>query len=591
MSAVGRIHKTALIVAIVIALAMTLIPTRADAGYTAVFAGTVRSDGAPIADLRVRIWRKGVDNPDAVRYASTRTAADGSWRVDTWAAQDGELMWVEYDGRDQVAPCPQPGFLGSAGVVATLAEATAFDPALAPHRGLDADLASGDTDCAAEPEPEPEPEPEVRSVLDARSVPAPAGADSTVTFRLSSADGAPISGASLALDRGGADGWRHVGDRITDARGEVTLEIPVARTKIANRTRARFAGDDMHHPVLVRHTVMIVKRDGRLTLRGPRKVVDGRRITLLATRSAGGETVAGPIRLQVREGRAWETVRTRPAGPDGVARFEVRPRRDSRWRAVGAGTSWLRPVRSTVHRVDNRPPGDPVRLPAGAPEPRVDLPDQRRAVGKGAHPVVTTIPDRVWQQMTGRSWHPGCPVGRGGLRLLRINYWDYDGYRRRGEIVAATGAIDAMASGLRAMYRADLPIRHMYRVDRFGWSGRLQGADDYRSMAAGNTSAFNCRNVVGRPGVRSPHATGRSLDINPWENPYRSPRGTYPNTWWSGRTHPQVSWNSSAHVVVRTLRAHGLRWTYGGSDRHHFDVGYGAGRVVVPQGCAAVSCH
>ena len=32
-------------------------------------------------------------------------------------------------------------------------------------------------------------------------------------------------------------------------------------------------------------------------------------------------------------------------------------------------------------------------------------------------------------------------------------------------------------------------IRAMYREDRFGWSRRLQGANDYRSMAAGNTSA------------------------------------------------------------------------------------------------------
>ena len=52
-----------------------------------------------------------------------------------------------------------------------------------------------------------------------------------------------------------------------------------------------------------------------------------------------------------------------------------------------------------------------------------------------------------------------------------------------------TGMIAALAE----MYARGFPIRSMYRVDRFGWSGRLHGGDDYRSMAAGNTSAFNCR--------------------------------------------------------------------------------------------------
>ena len=101
--------------------------------------------------------------------------------------------------------------------------------------------------------------------------------------------------------------------------------------------------------------------------------------------------------------------------------------------------------------------------------------------------------------MTGLSWHRGCPVGRAGLRLLRINYWDYGGYRRRGELVANADAAGQMAAALAEMYRRKLPIRAMYRVDRFGWGARSRGGDDYGSMAAGNTSAFNCRDVVGRP--------------------------------------------------------------------------------------------
>ena len=181
--------------------------------------------------------------------------------------------------------------------------------------------------------------------------------------------------------------------------------------------------------------------------------------------------------------------------------------------------------------------------------------------------------------MTGRTWHQGCPVGRSSLRYLQINYWDYRGYRRRGELVAHASAIGKMAGALAEMYRKKLPIRAMYRVDRFGWSSRVHGGDDYRSMAAGNTSAFNCRDVVGRPGVRSPHAYGRSLDLNTWENPYRSRQGTVPNTWWMGHSHPRVAWRSRSHAVVQLMARHGLRWTYGNGDTQHFDAYGGRGRL------------
>jgi hypothetical protein len=47
-----------------------------------------------------------------------------------------------------------------------------------------------------------------------------------------------------------------------------------------------------------------------------------------------------------------------------------------------------------------------------------------------------------------------------------------------------------------------------------------RGSDD-ASMAADNTSAFNCRAAVA-PGPKrwSVHAYGRAIDVNPVENPY-----------------------------------------------------------------------
>lgn len=225
------------------------------------------------------------------------------------------------------------------------------------------------------------------------------------------------------------------------------------------------------------------------------------------------------------------------------------------------------------------PEGKPVSYPAAAPRPRWIEPN-RRGGGPGANRRVTRIPDRVWRSMTGRSWRRGCPVGRPKLRLVRVNYWDYRGDKRRGTVVVHRDIARRTAAALAEMYREKYPIHRMYRVDRFGWSKRLQGANDYASMRAGNTSAFNCRWVVGRPGVRSPHSYGRAVDVNPWENPYYSQQdGWVPNQWWVSRSHPRIAWRSSGHPVIQIWRSHGFRWTYGTSDAHHVD-----GRVVSRSG-------
>jgi hypothetical protein len=48
----------------------------------------------------------------------------------------------------------------------------------------------------------------------------------------------------------------------------------------------------------------------------------------------------------------------------------------------------------------------------------------------------------------------------------------------------------------------------------------IYGGDDRRSMQANNTSAFNCRQVDGSPGVLSQHAYGAAVDVNPLVNPW-----------------------------------------------------------------------
>ena len=415
----------------------------------------------------------------------------------------------------------------------------------------------------------------VPTTLTLSADPAYADRDTTLLLDLVQEDATLVVGAAVVVDRRISGAWHQVAEVATDNAGHAELSVTLARAAADNVFRATYAGDEASGPSATGPVqIELLRRASRLTIDGPDTVVDETSVVLrIRWRTGSGLPVAGRLALLRRlPGQGWQTFRRLRAGEDGRVELTVRPRVDTRWRAEADPLDWVEGARSDVHRIDNLPPGVPVRLPARAPEPTVSLPEQARAVGAGANPVVSLIPDRIWRQMRGRSWHQGCPVGRGGLRLLRINYWDFGGYRRRGELVAHQDAVDNMAEALADLYSRGLPLRSMYRVDRFGWSDQLRGADNRASMAADNTSAFNCRQVVGDPSTRSPHAWGRALDVNPWENPYRSRQGAVPNSWWLPHSHPRVAWRSRDHVVVEVMARHGLRWTYGVGDSQHFDV-------------------
>lgn len=438
-------------------------------------------------------------------------------------------------------------------------------------------------------------------VLSASSTPARSGETATVTWLLTD-DTAPVEGRSLLVERWSGSAWERVGEAVTAADGRATSQVVLRREASRNRLRATVTTDS--GTASVEHAVPLRRWASTLSVAAPPTVVDERRMTVAATwRAANGEAVQGPVQLQRKVRRPqgwtkrWRTVARGRTDAQGRVDFTQRPRHTVRWRVrAGAPAAWVAGDTSGVVRTRNLPPAPPVALPKGAPRPRVTLPRQRRAVGEGAHVVVRRIPGKVWRSMVGRSWRRGCPVGRAGLRLVQVNYWGFDGYRRRGEMVVAASVTRNFAGAFTEMYERRIPVRSMYRVDRFGHSRRLGGADDYRSMAADNTSVFNCRGVVGNPSVRSPHSYGRSLDLNPWENPYFSRTGVVPHRWWVGRSHPRVAWRSHQHPVVQLLARHGFRWTYGTSDAHHFDAVAGAGgrrlrALLESPACVDEVCH
>jgi hypothetical protein len=168
--------------------------------------------------------------------------------------------------------------------------------------------------------------------------------------------------------------------------------------------------------------------------------------------------------------------------------------------------------------------------------------------------------------MIGVSWRPGCPVGLADLRLLTLTYRGFDGRAHTGQLVANRDAAGTLVGVFRRLYAAGFPIRRMQRVDAYG-------GDDFRSIEADNTSAFNCRVATGSSHW-SQHAYGRAIDVNPIENPYVSGgKSSHPaSAPYLDRSHrPGMAYEGG--VLVEAFRAAG--WGWGGSwtgikDYQHF---------------------
>jgi hypothetical protein len=145
-------------------------------------------------------------------------------------------------------------------------------------------------------------------------------------------------------------------------------------------------------------------------------------------------------------------------------------------------------------------PASPAPAPLGAP-----------ALPAGFTGSVAPIDDATAARMTS-SWRPGCPVGLSDLRRVTLTHWGFDGRPRAGEIVVHRDQADRILGVFAAVFEAHFPLEQVRLIDEFG-------GDDDRSMAANNTSGFNCRYVAGTRRW-SQHAYGRAIDINPVQNPY-----------------------------------------------------------------------
>ena len=127
------------------------------------------------------------------------------------------------------------------------------------------------------------------------------------------------------------------------------------------------------------------------------------------------------------------------------------------------------------------------------------------------------------------SYRPGCPVEPQALRRMSMNYWDYAGKVARGTLIVRADVVADLQYVFARAFDAGFRIKQMVPTDAFYDEGRRSPLDsDVASMGASNTSAFNCRPVVGNPTKPSAHSFGIAIDINPFENPYVAGGAVHP---------------------------------------------------------------
>ena len=211
-------------------------------------------------------------------------------------------------------------------------------------------------------------------------------------------------------------------------------------------------------------------------------------------------------------------------------------------------------------------PTDPTPSPAPSTSPSADTPAAPPFAGT-VRPIGSAL--RARMQFSHR---PGCPVDQADLRYLRLSFVKFDGSVGTGEMIVHESYADAVVQVFRRLYTSGWPIRRMRLVDDYR-------GDDALSLAANNTSGYNCRTVAGGDGW-SEHAYGRAIDINPVQNPYVQGSSVAPP---AGRRYTSIDRSPGAAVPRGVIRSDDvvvsafarIGWEWGGEwinskDYQHF---------------------
>ena len=166
---------------------------------------------------------------------------------------------------------------------------------------------------------------------------------------------------------------------------------------------------------------------------------------------------------------------------------------------------------------------------------------------------VTPLPSELRERMQTHGWRNGCPVPLDKLVLVEVPHWDFGGQVREGQLVVSSRVAEDVRKAFLRLYRSRFPVARLETIDRFH-------GDDDASMAANNSSAFNCRPKKGSKGV-SRHAYGEAIDLNPLMNPFVHGRKVEPpegRRWLSRAVEPGVIVEDGP--AVKAFESIGWKW-------------------------------
>lgn len=122
--------------------------------------------------------------------------------------------------------------------------------------------------------------------------------------------------------------------------------------------------------------------------------------------------------------------------------------------------------------------------------------------------------DDVWKKRATNSnwWHDDCPIKINRLREIEVYHKNFSAETLRGKIIVLDDLAENVVKIFKKLFEIQFPINKIQPIDIYSGS-------DIDSMNDNNSSAFNCRKVMGTE-FWSSHALGAAIDINPLQNPY-----------------------------------------------------------------------
>ncbi len=182
------------------------------------------------------------------------------------------------------------------------------------------------------------------------------------------------------------------------------------------------------------------------------------------------------------------------------------------------------------------------------------------------------IDDAIKARMIGKSYKPDSGFDLAQLVYVEVLHYDFNSQVKSGELVVNSRIAEQVLAVFKELFEARYAIEKLVLIDDYD-------ANDDRSMADNNSSAFNYRTIAGTNRL-SNHAMGLAIDINPLYNPYIQVRDGITNIYpangivYTDRSLDNPYYIHKNDICYTTFLKHGFTW--GGDwdpskDYQHFE--------------------